>query len=466
MAPTLSPILAPILAPSLALGLTLDPLAPPVELRPDLFQFAPEVELTVLPAVVLHVSPGAIPPAEARSLGGRSWRIPVENAREAVQLALELDQRAGIRAFPDVLLEKTIATEPADFDDPSRGGQWYLDRLEMDELLAISLGSADVRVAVIDSGIEISHPDLASAVFAPYDAYSDDDDPSPDPGDYCDGSTTAICDEHGTAVSGVVLARADNGEGIVGMCPLCTLVPIKMLGDGGGFSSLSADLRAFEHAIAQDVGVINNSWGYTEPISVPAVLAEVIVRATTEPREGKGALVVFAAGNDDREIGENELQAVPGVLCVSAIDSYGYPTNYTNYGAPIDLAAPSATVSIVPGGGVTESFGGTSAAAPVASGLAAWALSVQPELTAAELGELLLRTAEPSPLVTHDENGHNEYYGYGVLDALAVRDALVEAEPEPDEPRSCGCAQGSGGAGALLLSAAFALLGLRRRQLG
>lgn len=457
----------PSLLPVLSIGLTLDPLAPPLPLGADRFLFGPGVELDVLPAVVLHLDPDATPPREARPLGGRSWLVPAPDAETAVRRAVELDQQPGVMAFPDVRLAITRAQDPSEFDDPNRSGQWYLDRLEMDELLAVSLGSPDVRVAVIDSAIDIAHPDLEPAVLAPYDAYDDDDDPSPNPGEYCFDSDTDICDEHGTAVSGVILARADNGEGIVGMCPECTLVPIKMLGEDGGWSSLSADVRAFEHAIAQDVGVINNSWGYNEAITVPAVLAEVIGRATTETRQGKGALVVFAAGNDDREIGEDELQAVPGVLCVSAIDSYGYPTNYTNYGGPIDLAAPSATVSIVPGGGVTSSFGGTSAAAPVASGLAAWALSVEPELTAEELGELLISTAEPSPLVTHDDEGHNEYYGYGVLDALAVRDALVVEVVEPeDEPRACGCAQGvAGGRGAALLLSALLVLVVRRRQL-
>ncbi|MFO0003217.1 MAG: S8 family serine peptidase, partial [bacterium] len=140
---------------------------------------------------------------------------------------------------------------------------------------------------------------------------------------------------------------------------------------------------------------MNNSWGFTEAIPVPDTLAEVIRRAATEPRDGLGALVVFAAGNDNRTIEDDELQALPEVLCVSATDSYGYPTNYTNTGPSVDVAAPSATVSIAPEEGTTTTFGGTSAAAPVATGLAAWAVSQDPSLSAAELMELLEVSAEP-----------------------------------------------------------------------
>ena len=452
--------------PAAARPLSIEPASPPVQVEGDSFRFAPGVVFEVLPGVVLHIDPGVAVPPGAVSLGGRSWRLPAQDPAEAVALALQQGARAGVIAFPDVILPiRRTQTDPADFDDPARGGQWYLDDLQMDELFRISLGDSSTRVAVIDSGIDIAHPDLSSAVLAPYDAWSDDEDPSPDPGEYCGGASSEICDIHGTAVSGIVLARSNNGVGIVGMCSECTLVPIKLLGEGVG-NSLSADVAAFEHAIAQDVAVINNSWGFTEPTPVPSALAAVIQRAATEPRGGKGALVVFAAGNDDRELGSNEMEAMEEVLCVSAVDSYGNPTNYTNYGDAIDVAAPSATVSIAPEEGLTDSFGGTSGAAPVASGLAAWAVSMDPSLTAAELKALMVASAEPSPLVTFDENGHNAYFGYGLINALAVRDALVgedSGEILPgEEPGGCGCsaARGAGWGFGLALPLVWA----RRRR--
>ena len=300
-------------------------------------------------------------------------------------------------------------------------------------------------VAVIDSGIDHEHADLVDRVDAPYDALDDDFDPAPVPGDYCSGSSTAICDTHGTAVAGVMVATADNDVGIRGLCPACTLIPIRTLGGSG--TSLSVIVAAFEHAIAQDASVINNSWGYGGRTSAPAPLAAVIARAYTEPRGGLGAVVVFAAGNDNRMIGDEEVCALPTVICVSAVDNYGYPTSYTNFGAAVDVAAPSATVSISPVDEYTTDFGGTSAAAPVVSGLAAWILAAAPDYSAAEVTELLITTAAESPYVTHGDDGHHDTYGHGIIDPPAILALLQNpgttdsvpdsgAPPDAEEPVS------------------------------
>lgn len=408
--------------------------------------------LEVLPGVVLHLRPDAPPPRRGHSLGGRSWYLPLGSGHEAVAEAQRWRRDPRIEAaWPDLLLPRQTASLP--HDDPDRGGQWYLDELGMDALYAVSEGDPAVRIAVLDSGIDIAHVDLLEGIAEPYDAFSDDEDPSPDPGEFCASAGTQICDEHGTAVSGVVGARAGNGANIVGLCPSCTLVPVKLLGESGG--AMSRDIAAFEHAIAADAGVINNSWGYTRSIPVPDTLAAVIERATTEPRDGLGALVVFAAGNDDREIADDELQALPTVLCVSATDSYGNPTNYTNSGASVDIAAPSATVALGPGDETITTFGGTSAAAPVVSGLAGWVLSMDPSLSAAEVHQLLVETAIPSPLVTHDEHGHHPVYGFGEIDPAGLLAAFEEGGSDSagagggGEDPACGC--GSGGAAAVLL---------------
>lgn len=468
-------------------GLHFDPAVAPRPLGGDRFHFAGE-DWDVLPGVVFSLVPGAAPPVGAVHLGGRSWRLPAADAADALRKARLLGANGAVNGlehvFPDVVLPKTPAqVDGVSFDDPDYGGQWYLELLGMEQLYAVSEGDPAVRVAVIDSGIDIGHPDLAAAVVDPYDAFADDDDPSPEPGDSCAGSSTAICDVHGTAVSGVVLARAHNGVGIVGLCPRCTLVPIRLLGDGIG--AMSADIAAFEHAIAADVGVINNSWGYTRPVSAPAPLAAVIRRAQTEPRGGKGALVVFAAGNDDRELRDDELTGLDGVICVSATDRYGAPTNYTNSGDSVDLAAPSATVTIAPEGGSTETFGGTSAAAPVVSGVAAWALSMNPDLTAAELGALLVETAAPNALVTRDAAGHHAVYGFGQIDPPALLAAIQgeegpsgadtgadDAEPSaadgeaPGKGGGTGCTSVRGAPRAVFAVGLAALLGRGRRRIG
>lgn len=376
------------------------------------------------------------PDIPARPLGpiqSKSLVIPQSSVSEGIELLDQLHE-LKIDAWMDHIVQHTQYNSD-EFNDPNLLGQWYIDSLDMYTLWTHSLGDSNTRVAVIDSGIDTSHPDLSEKSIAPYDAFDNDDDPSPNPGEYCwEGAGSSICDEHGTAVAGISVAAA-NDAGIVGLCPECSLIPIKMLGEGN--AALSHDIAAMEHAIANDAAVINNSWGYVLPTEAPEALVNVIERAQAETREGKGSVVVFAAGNDNRELIDNELCGIAGVICVSAVDSYGRPTAYTNYGADVDVAAPSATVSIAPNENLTTNFGGTSAAAPVVSGLAAWVLSVEPDLTSAEVVDLLLSTSEQSPLITPDDNGHHDKYGYGVIHPMNVYETLYP--PEIEEPAKGGC---------------------------
>lgn len=411
------------------------------------------VSLRIAPAVVVVTHPGAPLPTGARRIGPGSGLVPVQDAAEAVALSAALtDNPDVLGASPDYLWEQRAPAA----EDPWREGQWYLDLLDIDALHARSSGDAAVRVAVIDSGISIGLDDLAPGVLSPYDAFADDDDPRPEAGEYCFGGEDGLCDDHGTAVAAIIGARRDNGVGITGVCPGCSIVPIRMLGDGAG--RLSADVAAFEHAIAADAAVINNSWGFTQRIPVPEALAAVVRRAATEPRGGKGALVVFAAGNDDRELGMEELAAMDEVLCVAATDTYGYPTAYTNRGPALDIAAPSATVTIDANGELLTTFGGTSAAAPVVAGLAGWALSVDPSLDAATLHALFIETARPSPLVTPDADGFHPLYGYGEVDAVALLDALGPAAVDDTGAASAGDEKRGGCTTAPVAATGFALL--------
>jgi len=191
-------------------------------------------------------------------------------------------------------------------------------------------------------------------------------------------------------------------------------------------------------------------------------LVSVITRATTEGRSGLGTVVVFAAGNDNREIISGEMCDLPNVICASAINSYGQPTNYTNYGSSVDIAAPSATVSIAPNNELTIYFGGTSAAAPVISGIAAWILSVKPDITEEECRNILLNSAEPSPLVQADENGHHPKYGYGVINTTKIIQHLFPNDSIHEENKSSGCSKISNSSHWILLFISFIIFTRRK----
>lgn len=433
---------------SMALGAgpwVLDPAAPPArlgavpELGPGAVRLQVRGETMVSTgSAVLSLRPGAAVPVELRRQGQplgrteRTWSVPVATGEDALTTALRWKQHPAVKSASPNFWRPA---QKMAFDDPDVGAQWYHEMLAFDVLSETSLGDPSVHVAVIDGGIDIAHADLAEGVIAPFDAIDDDDDPSPIPGEDCPpGDTTSLCDDHGTSTAGIITARANNGIDIVGLCSACSLIPIRLVGGG---ATLADDVEAFEHAIDNNAAVINNSWGWTTPIAVPQPLADVVQRAATETRGGLGALVVFAAGNDDRELLPNEITNLPEVLTVGATDRYGFRTAYSNYGDSLDIAAPSATVTLAAGGGLNTLYGGTSAAAPVASGIGAWALSVDPELSAAELKQLLIETADPAA----EDGGHHPDFGWGNLDALRLHNQLLGIEdPEDDEedgPTGC-----------------------------
>ena len=393
-----------------------------------------------------------------RYLGGNFVLVEFPNEDDAANWVFKHQNDSN---FTSLSQDRLLQHSQLDisFNDPNYEGQWYLEYLEAQNLFSKTLGKSDVIVAVIDSGIDISHPDLSEKVVSPKDIYDDDDDPSPNEGEFCYGTIVGTCDEHGTAVAGIAVAKSNNEEGIVGLCSECSLLPIKMLGEQ---TRLSADISAFNHAIDNGAWVINNSWGYTEAIEAPASLVSVITRATTEGRNGLGAVVVFAAGNDNREIISGEMCDLPNVICASAINTYGQPTNYTNYGSAVDIAAPSATVSIAPNNELTIYFGGTSAAAPVISGIVAWILSIKPDITEEECRSILINSAEPSPLVQADENGHHPKYGYGVINTARMIKHLFPKDSTNKDNKSSGCSKISNSSNWILLFISFLIFTRRK----
>ena len=126
------------------------------------------------------------------------------------------------------LLRRKLAVS---FDDPLYASQWYHTTLKSEKLFELTQGAPEVRVAVIDSAIELSHPEFNDALIAPLDVYDEDDDPSPVPGDFCLEDSDALCDEHGTAVTGVIAAGANNSLGIVGFCADCSMIPVRLIGE-------------------------------------------------------------------------------------------------------------------------------------------------------------------------------------------------------------------------------------------
>jgi MYXO-CTERM domain-containing protein len=380
-----------------------------------------------MPSIGLWLAEDAAGPGDGR------------DRRDGLSLAERLrggDAPGVKQAVPNLYLRLAPAADPYTPNDPMRIDQWYLDRIRMAEAWGVHRGDPGTTIVVIDTGCDPDHPDLAPKLDPGLDVVDGDTDPRFEPG--FQGNA------HGTACAGLAAAATDNALGMSGACPECRLRCVRLLTDAA--VPLAAHVEAFNFALEVGAAVVSNSWGFLDPMPVPQALADAIDNVFQSGRGGKGALVLFAAGNDNREIGPEEMQALPSVLAIGAINYFDDKTSFTNSGAAVELVAPVGTVTADISGAegydpsdYTAQFGGTSSACPVTAGVAGVLASYAPERTAAELYEVMIRTARPAPLALPDENGHDPVYGYGVVDPVSALDALLNG--------GVGGSGGSGGTG-------------------
>jgi subtilisin family serine protease len=331
----------------------------------------------------------------------------------------------------------TTTTTTATGPEPYYYQQWYLQcdaafcsEYDVSADAGIQLGydqqryngGAGVTVAVIDDGLDVSHPDIAAALVASYDVRTGGSDVAPD----------RPAESHGTAVTGIAVARI-NAEGIAGVAPKSRLVFIKYASQ----MSDSETIAMFYKAAELGADVINCSWG-TYDVS-PAV-RDAIVDLATNGRDGKGIVFVFAVGNGARDVGNDE-SAIPEVIAVGSSDEQNDRAWYSNYGENLDILAPGGTYLGITTTDVTGSLGygtidpdyilatdplafiGTSASAPITTGVVALMLAKNPNLTRAQIESLLHTYADKIGDVEY-VNGFNLYYGYGKLNAARVLEAV------------------------------------------
>jgi subtilisin family serine protease len=298
-------------------------------------------------------------------------------------------------------------------NDPLFGEQWALTNgggrggREGADISALrawakTSGSREVVVAVLDSGVDYTHPDLAGNIWqrpAALAPYSDDE-----LGEVDDFNGFSAVDDlrdpmddngHGTHCAGIVGAEGDNDLGIAGVNWQVEIMPLKFIGRGG-FGSTKDAIEAINYVIQRkrdgvNVRVISASWGSRQKSKA---LEDVIRRAGEE-----GILFVAAAGNNgedaDRFPHYPSNYDLPNVLSVAAMTRADQLAGFSNYGAKtVHLAAPGAEILSTWLGDGFEEHSGTSMATPVVSGVAALVLSVEPNLSVAELRQRLMDSAD------------------------------------------------------------------------
>ena len=273
-----------------------------------------------------------------------------------------------------------------------------------------STTGANVTIAILDTGIDHTHPEFAGRITAGWDFAQQDGDPSDDHG-------------HGTHVAGIAGAAIHNGVGIAGMAGAAQIMPVKVLNASatGWWSDVAAGIRwAADHG-AQ---VIN--------LSLSGSIGSQALSDAIEYAHGLGVLVVAAAGNESAD-SPRYPASLNHVLSAGATTASRQRWTLSNFGANLDVMAPGATVYSTAWQEATPAgyrfMNGTSMAAPHVAGLAALLFSLDETLTPDAITEIIISTSQDM-----DAPGYDAYTGAGLVDAAAAAAAVLALLPPPPDP--------------------------------
>ena len=351
-------------------------------------------------------------------------------------------------------------------NDPNAG--WFLGNtpsaISANAAWDITTGSNATIVAIVDTGI-LPHPDLAGRILPGYDFIHDvavandgngrDPDPT-DAGDWVTAEEAATpdfedCDVensswHGTAVAGLVGANADNGQFTAGVDWNTRILPVRALGKCGGYDSDILDGIAWAAGLPVPgvpknpnvAHVINLSLGGLDDAPCPAFY-DVLLSQALSPTGTRA--IVAAAGNDADNADLNTPSSCPATIAVAATTNVGNHTSYTNTGASVDISAPGGSGSsgaslilFLANGGTTvantswgvAAGGGTSFATPLVAGTISLMLSVAPNLTPAQVRQIIESTAKP---FSGSSTCNTSICGHGILNAQAAVAAAQALAP-------------------------------------
>jgi subtilisin family serine protease len=288
-------------------------------------------------------------------------------------------------------------------NDPMFDRQVHLAQIHAEDAWDMTVGSEEVIIAIVDTGVYQGHTDLAYKVIGGWNAYNGNSDYSDVQG-------------HGTLVAGVAAAHTDNGTGVAGVAWDCPLLAIRVSNDLGQ-SSARHIAAGILWALANGADVIN--------VSFAPLWSNRVVRAAAQEAYNRGALVVISAGNS----GTTTLsRGYSEALFVGAITASGGIASFSDRGPFVDLVAPGTGIRSTEYDGGYGLANGTSFSAPSVSGVAALAWSVNPDLRPVSIRTAILATA-----VDLGAEGKDSLHGFGAIDAVAAVEAAALTVFEADD---------------------------------
>jgi len=341
-------------------------------------------------------------------------------ARDADELpaidvfVLDLPDQADEAAFakamqmrPEVeFAELDRVLRPADVvpNDPwfaNREG--HLGRIQAPAAWSTTVGSSNIVIAILDTGVDANHEDLAGKIVPGWNTYNNN-------------SSSMDVSGHGTPVAGTAGAASNNGVGVASVCWSCRIMPIRV-SDMTGYATYSSIASGLTWAADHGARVANISYIVSDSSAVTSA---------AQYFQNKGGVVTSSAGNYSTF--SNSLDN-PYILTVSATDYFDVIYSYSNTGKNIDIAAPGDSFSTQMGGGYV-STGGTSYSAPIVAGVAALVLSVNPQLSGVQVQNILKQSADDLGAA-----GWDPMYGAGKVNAArAVSMASVGGTMDTTPP--------------------------------
>jgi hypothetical protein len=271
--------------------------------------------------------------------------------------------------------------------------QWYLPHIRADWAWFYTQGNVDVVVAIVDTGVDVAHPDLAGSFVPGFNVVDELAE--------IDGGMVSDVYGHGTRVAGIIAASGNNSIGVCGVGWDFSLMPIRATNALDGLAFVSDLNHGARWAAEHGARIVNVSYHGVGSSSV---------QTTGEYIRGLGGLVIWSIGNGSEEIVDFDH---PDVIVVASTDAFDSFATFSNFGAITDLVAPGTPIRTTLNGGGYVYVGGTSYSAPIVTGVAALMWSAAPSRTSLEIEHALLSTASDL-----GEPGDDALFGHGIVDAF------------------------------------------------
>lgn len=324
-------------------------------------------------------------------------KVPAQ-ARDRVKAALAKNPHI---AFVE---ENHFAEPTAVPNDSSYGSQWHLPKIQAPQGWDITTGAASFPIAIIDSGVDADHPDLASKLMTGRN--------------FLDGSVnTDDTHGHGTSVAGAAAAASNNGTGISGVSWGSPIMPLQV------FNSTTSALYS---TIASAITWATDNGAKVINISMAGSTSSLTMENAINYAWNKGVIVVASAGNSSTSAPYYPA-ACKNVVSVSATTSGDLKASWSNFGATVDVSAPGVSIYTTTKGGGYGSVSGTSISAPITAGLVALIWSANPTLTNAEVVDILLQNSDDLGVA-----GFDETFAHGRINAFKSVSVAKSFAPQPD----------------------------------